>query len=283
MPQSDFFKKPGIWTNTTAMPLTRNEYAGTFSLPFRKANNKLSEFHSKELIMRSEKSIGQTVGILLLLQLAAGLTVPFILLRPLIAGFPGFLTAAAEHSFQIRAAVFISFVGAALTVSLGITALPVIRRYSNAMALWFLAVCVVSCTLDAVQNAAVMSMLSLSQQYVNGGAAAEPGLYQVVGAAVASARRWAHAAQLVAIGGWIFIFYSSLLRFALIPRALAAIGLTGIVLQFIGVTLMMFMGYSAIGEMAMPLLPIQIAVAVWLMVKGFKERLPEATTEPIFE
>lgn len=232
--------------------------------------------------MRSEKSIGRTVGILLLLQLAAGLTVPFILLRPLIAGSPGFLTAAAEHSFQIRMAVFISFVGAALTVSLGITALPVFRRYSSATALWFLAVCVVSFTLDAVHNATVMSMLSLSQQYVNGGAA-DPGLYQVVGAAVASVRRSAHLTQLVAIGAWIFVFYSSLLRFALIPRALAALGLIGIVLQFTGVTLMMFLGYSIIGEMAMPMLPIQIIIAVWLIIKGFNERLPGTTAEPGFE
>jgi hypothetical protein len=232
--------------------------------------------------MRSDKTIGQTVGILLLLQLAAGLTVPFILLGPLIMGSPGFLSAAAENSFQIRSAVFISFVGGALTVSLGITALPVFRRYSSAAALWFLAVCIISCTLDLVHDGTVMSMLSLSQQYVNGGAA-DPGIYQVVGAAVASARRWAHAAQLVAIGGWIFVFYSSLLRFVLIPRALAALGLIGIMLQFTGVTLMMLLGYSTIGVMAMPLLPIQIVVAGWLMVKGFNERLPEATGEPSFE
>lgn len=232
--------------------------------------------------MKSAKSVGRTIGILLLFQLAAGLTMPFILLRPLIAGSPGFLTAAAESSFQIRAAVFISFIGAALTVSIGITMFPIFRRYGNAMALFFLAVCVVSCALDAVQNATVMSMLSLSQQYVNSGAT-DFGLYQVVGAAVASARRWAHAVQLVAIGAWIFVFYSSLLRFALIPRSLAAVGLIGIVSQFIGVTLMMFLGNSPIGEMAMPLLPIQIAVAVWLIIKGFNERLPAATAEPGFE
>ena len=232
--------------------------------------------------MKSARSIGRTVGILLLLQLAAGLTLPFILMRPIIAGSPGFLTTAAESSFQIRAAVLLAFVGSALTVSLGITALPVFRRYGSATALWFLAICVVSCTLDAVQNAAVMSMLSLSEKYVNGGAA-ESGLYQVVGAAVASARRWAHAAQLFAIGGWLFIFYSSLLRFALIPRALAAVGVIGVVLQFTGVTLMMLLGYSIIGVMAMPLLPIQITVAVWLMIKGFSERLPETLAEPSLE
>ena len=233
--------------------------------------------------MRSAKSIGRTVGILLLLQLAAGLTVPFILLRPRIAGYPGFLTAAAEHSFQIRAAVLLAFVGGALTVSIGITALPVFRRYSSATALFFLAVCVISCTLDYVHNAAVMSMLSLSLQYVNEGAAADHRLYQVVGGAVASARRWAHYTQLFAIGGWIFVFYSSLLRFALIPRALAAVGLVGIVLQLTGVTVRMFMGYSVIGEMAIPMGPIQLAIALWLIVKGFNERLEEPTAEPIFE
>lgn len=234
--------------------------------------------------MKSAKSVGRTVGILLLLQFVAGLIVPFVLVLPLVPGSPSFLTAAAEHSFQIRAAVLIAFIGSALTVSIGITAFPVLRRYSNATALFFLAACVISCTLDFVHGGTVMSMLSLSQQYVNEGAAADHRLYQVVGGAVASARRWAHYTQLFAIiGGWIFVFYSSLLRFALIPRALAVVGLIGIVLQLTGVTLRMFMGYSVIGEMAIPMGPIQLAIALWLVVKGFSEQLPEATDDSSFE
>jgi len=226
--------------------------------------------------MRDAKSVGRIIGILLLLQLAAGLMLPFILISPLVQGAPGFLTAAAENSFQIRAAVFIAFAGAALTISLAIAMLPVFRRYSLAAAVWFLAVCIVSGTLDLVHSATVMSMLSLSQQYTSNGGGAE---YQAVGFAVAAARRWAHAVQLVAIGGWIFVFYSSLLRFALIPRALAALGVVGIALQFTGVTLMMLTGYSVIGMLAIPMLPIQIIVAVWLIVKGFNKPLGEPTDE----
>jgi hypothetical protein len=244
------------------------------------SKSQTSPISSPEL--KSAKSVGRTVGILLLLQLAAGLMLPFILIIPLVAGSPGFLTAAAEHSFQIRAAVLIAFVGSALTVSIGITAFPVLRRYSEATALWFLAVCIISCALDLVHGATVMSMLSLSRQYVTEGAA-DQGIYQLVGVAVASARRWAHDTQLAAIGGWIILFYSSLLRFGLIPRVLAILGLIGILLQFIGVTLMMLLGYSPIGEMAMPLLPVQITVAVWLMVKGFNEpitlKIEDATLE----
>ena len=219
--------------------------------------------------MKSAKKTGRTIGILLLLQLAAGLTVPFILMKPLTAGAPAFLTAAAENEFQIRAAVMLAFVGSALTISLGITAFPVFRRHSRAAALWFLTACVVSGVLDAVHGATAMSMLSLSREFVS--ATADLDGYYAVGGAVAAARRWAHAVQLVGIGAWIFVFYGTLLRFAIIPRPLAALGIVGIALQFTGVTLMMFLGYGIISALAMPMLPVQITVAVWLIIKGFRE------------
>ena len=239
------------------------------------SNNLLNqEEKSVQPSSRSAFTIGRTVGILLLLQLAAALTLPFILSKPITFGSPAFLTAVAEHSFQIRSAVLLSFVGSALTVYLGITAFQVFRLYSKSAALLFLVVCAVSCTLDVVQAGTIMSMLSISNQFVTSGAA-DSELYQVVGAAVASARRSAHYTQLLAIGAWMFVFYISLLRFKLVPRVLAVIGVIGVTLQFIGVTLMMFLGYRSIGEMAMPLLPIQITVAVWLIVKGFNDRPPK--------
>lgn len=229
--------------------------------------------------MKALTRTGRGVGLLLLLQFASGLTVPFILVQPALPDAPDFLTVAAAHALQIRAAVLIAFVGGALTVVLGITALPILLRYSSAAAYGFLVVCAVSCTLDAVHNAAMMSMLSLSRTYVSE-SASDPATYQAVAVVVASTRRWAHYAQLAAVGGWICVFYGSLFRFALIPRLLAALGLVGIALQFTGVTLPMFAGYGAITWLAIPLAPIHLAVAIWLMVKGFDKRLlpirPEA-------
>jgi hypothetical protein len=58
----------------------------------------------------------------------------------------------------------------------------------------------------------------------------------------------------------------------LAPRWLAILGLIGIALQFTGVTLPMFAGYPTVSQMAMPMGPIQLLAAVWLMVKGFDER-----------
>ena len=226
------------------------------------------EERNSQRSFRSAFIIGRRVGILLLFQLAAALTLPFILSKPITVGSPAFLTAVAEHSFQIRSAVLLSFLGAGLTVSLGITAFKVFRLYSNSLGLLFLVVCSLSCVMDVVHAGTIMSMLSISKEFLTS-AASDSGLYKVVGATVASARRSAHITQLVAIGTWMFIFYMLLFRFKLIPPVLAAIGLLGVVLQFTGVTLMMLLGYRAIGVMAMPLLPIQITVAVWLIIKGF--------------
>lgn len=213
-------------------------------------------------------TIGRTTGIILLLQLATALTLPFIISKPITAGTPAFLTAVAEHLFQIRLAVFISFIGAAMTVYLGITMFRIFRFYSISVAILFVVVCAVSCILDLVQAGTIMSMIAISNQFVSTDTANSE-LFQVVGAAVASTRRSSHIVQLLAIGAWMFIFYISLLRFKLIPRVLALIGVIGVMSQFTGVTLMMFLGIPTIGQMAMPLLPIQIIVGVWLIIKGF--------------
>jgi hypothetical protein len=211
---------------------------------------------------------GRTVGILLLFQLAAALTLPFILSKPITLGSPAFLTAVAAHSWQVRSAVLLSFIGSALTAYLGVNMFQVLRRYSHSVALLFLVACAASCLLDVVQASTILSIVSISNTFVSSGVQ-DSELYRVVGAAVVSARRSAHIVQLLAIGAWMCLFYISLFRFKLVPSVLAVAGMIGVTLQFSGVTLMMILGYRSMGELAMPLLPIQITVAVWLISKGF--------------
>lgn len=206
------------------------------------------------------------------LQIAFGLILPFVLIQgPLSLAPPGFLVNAAPSSLQIRLAVLMAFAGGALTVGIAITAYPVIRRYSQTMALWFLALCVVSLVMEAIHNTTVLGMLSLSQRYIEAGAT-DAGPFVAVSAVVRSIRYWAHYTQLLFIGGWILMFYCILFRYALVPRGLAVLGLMGIILQSTGVTFSGFLGYPMIPWMAYPLAPIQLAVAIWLMAKGLDER-----------
>jgi Domain of unknown function (DUF4386) len=217
--------------------------------------------------MRTAKSTGRIIGILLFIQLV-GLSLPFILLMP--ATTSGFLENAAGLSFQIKVAVFHLFANGAVTIGIAIAAFPVLRQYGYRMALWFLALSVIWFSMQAVDNAHIMSMLSLSRQYAEGGAS-NVELFQMLGAVLRSTRRWVHYTELLVIGAWIFVLYSFLYRFALVPRALAAFGMITVIIHATGITFPMFLDYPSVQVLGVSLALSHIALASWLVAKGFKE------------
>jgi len=217
----------------------------------------------------SEKRVGRTVGVLLLLHLAAGLMIPFMMLHSLVSP-PGFLASAAGIPNQVRSAVFLLFIGSALAIAIASAAWSVFRKYSSAMALWLLALAIASFTLQAVDNAHLLSMLSLSQQYSEAGSE-KTELFQNLALVVGAARKWSHYSFLLVIGSWIFLLCSLLYRFRLVPHWLALFGLLGALGQIAGVTLRGLWGFPPETRLAMPLAPAYICLAVWLIVKGFAE------------
>ena len=222
--------------------------------------------------MRSAKSIGRIIGILLFVQLA-GLSVPFILMMP--ATNSGFLENAAGIAFEFKLAVFLLFANGAITIGIAIAAFPLIREYSARMALWFLAFSIIWFAMQAVDNAHLMSMLSLSQQYADGGAANSE-LFQALGAAARSTRKWVHYTELLVIDTWFFIFYAILFRFSLVPRALAGFGLLAVILHTVGIPLPVFLGYNSVTPLGFSLAISHLAVGAWLLGKGFPERIQAA-------
>jgi len=138
------------------------------------------------------------------------------------------------------------------------------------MALWLLALAIASFTLQAVDNAHLLSMLSLSQQYSEAGSE-KTELFQNLALVVGAARKWSHYSFLLVIGSWIFLLYSLLYRFRLVPHWLALFGLLGALGQIAGVTLRGLWGFPPETRLAMPLAPAYICLAVWLIVKGFAE------------
>ena len=92
---------------------------------------------------------------------------------------------------------------------------------------------------------------------------------------VRSARKWAHYMNLIVMGGTVFVLYGTLDRFVLVPRALAAFGLAGAMLQLVAVTMPLF-GHRIVFLLILPLGLSHLALAVWLLAKGFAERRPLA-------
>lgn len=218
--------------------------------------------------MRSAKSVGRIVGILLLAQIVVAFLAQFVLLARVSAP-PGFLANAAGSPWQVRVSVFLWFVASGLTLAVAIATLPIFRQYSERMALLYLALSVLGLSTSAFDNAAVLNMLSVSHEYAKAGAAHE--LFQAMGAMAHAARYSAHYINLVVGGITTFVLVSILFRFALVPRALAAFGLATFPIQVTGVA-MPLLGYRYQAVMLIPAALSLMALVLWLIAKGFEER-----------
>jgi hypothetical protein len=213
--------------------------------------------------------VGRVAGILMLVQAIGGAMTNFVLLQPAFAP-PGFLVNAAPHALRIGASALLGIFIGAFAAAIAITVFPLFKKYSERMALSFLGLAVAALALAVFENGTVMSMLSLSKAYAASNAA-DPATFAGLRGVVAASRNWAHFTHLV-VGGAIFLtFYSTLFRFALVPRALAALGIAAFVLQMATVSLPFF-GGRIIFPLLAPAGIANLALAVWLLTKGFADK-----------
>ncbi len=221
--------------------------------------------------MTSARNVGRIIGVLVLLHLATGLIVPYVLLRPLTTP-PGFLETAAGMPYRVRLNVLVLFLGGAIPVGIAVALWPIARRFGHALGLWLLTLAAVNLSLQIVENGHWLSMLSLSEAYAEAGPA-EAALFQSLGSVVRAAWRWEHYSHIFTVVAWLFVLYALLYRYALVPRVLAVAGLVTAVLQFVGITLPVFLDYRMPFPtlFGMPLGLANVALASWLLAMGFKE------------
>lgn len=219
--------------------------------------------------MRSEQSVGRIIGLLFLVQvlLAPVVYTQFGLIGPVTS--PDYLANAAGSALQIRIALLLLFVLGALTLAIALTALPVLRRHSERMALLFLALSIIGLATQAIESVAVRNMLSMSLEYAKANAPQE--LLERLGALARSTWYSAHFTNLMVGHITIFVLHGILFRFALVPRVLAAAGLTATLLSTTAAT-MPLLGYRFSYLMILPAALIQLALIAWLIAKGFEER-----------
>jgi len=215
--------------------------------------------------MSAAMRAGRIIGALILAQMIGGYVVNFALVGPVFDP-PGFLVNAAGHSARVSLSVVLGIATGMLALGIAITAYGVFRQYSHALALWFVAFSVAGFSLTVVENSNVMSLLSLSEAYAKA-SVADRDLYQALRVVVASARNWAHYIALIVAGCTLLVFYGTLFRFALVPRALAAFGLGAVTLQIIAVAMPLF-GRSIEFLLLLPLALSQLALALWLIARG---------------
>jgi hypothetical protein len=213
--------------------------------------------------------LGRIVGGLLLAQMLLAAFVNFTLFGPVIAP-PGWIVNAADRQFEISLSVVLGIAAEAIWLVIAIALYPTIRRCSERHAVAFVALAAAAFALCVVENGRLLSMLSLSQAYAAAAETERQG-FEALRGVVGAARNWAHFTHLAVTGLTITAFTAALWRFALVPRALAAVGMAAAALQVVTVSLPVF-GRGVIFGLLAPLGLAMLATTMWLLAKGLDRR-----------
>jgi Domain of unknown function (DUF4386) len=205
---------------------------------------------------------------LLLVQLVVGPIANFTLVGDTFDGPGGFLVNAAQHAEAIGLAALLSLGLAVASAAIAVVLWPVVRPRSERLALWLAILAAAGIALAGLENAQLMSLVTLSQAYA---AAAPPdeALYQALRGVVGSYRNWAHVIQLLAMGALLLATYGALYRLRLVPALLAGFGMLAASSQMIAVAKPLFGGW-VVFPMLLPLGLANLALVVWLLWKGFR-------------
>jgi hypothetical protein len=160
-------------------------------------------------------------------------------------------------------------INCALTVGISVLLFPLLHARKPALAVLLVLLSAMMLVLQAVDNALLMSMLALSQEYSGTNVPAE--LFQTLSSVVRSSRRWIHYQELLAIDSWIFAFYALLFRFSLVPRWLSVFGMMTVVVHFLAIPLPLLLGYGRVTPLGAIMALSQIIVSLWLIFKGFND------------
>jgi hypothetical protein len=116
----------------------------------------------------------------------------------------------------------------------------------------------------------LMSLLTLSQQFITAGAADRTSL-QAIGDLLVSIRAHAGLLAVFAFCLGAFMYYYLLFQSRLIPRWLSGFGIVAIILMMAACVLALFSGnlITSYITLAAPIGVQEMVLAVWLIVKGF--------------
>ncbi len=191
---------------------------------------------------------------------------------PILTGTDYLITGAA-HANQVVLGALMELVTACTAIGTAVGLFPVLRPYGERIALGHLLFRFFEAVVIAVGVVAVLSLLTLSQDFVAAGTP-DASAYHAAGTLLHAVYKWTFMlGPLFFLGINTFMYSTLLYKSRLVPRPLAVWGLTGATLVF-GYALLVMFGVAVQGVglpmlLALPIGIFEMVFAGWLIVKGF--------------
>jgi hypothetical protein len=225
--------------------------------------------------MNADKINAKIIGVLYIV--AAITSVIGLLLYDPILNDPNYLVAGAENQNQIILGAFFELVLACCAIGTCIMLYPYLRKHNESIALGYVCFRFFEAIIIVIGILSVLSILALSVEFVS---LADPSIaaYQASGTFLLAIHKWTFILGPNFMLGINTMMYSYLLyRSKLVPRFISIMGLIGATSISIAAMLEIFGVIEQIsawgGLLALPIAAFEMTLAVWLMVKGFNEKM----------
>ena len=222
--------------------------------------------------MTSDRRTAKVAGTLFIVAtLASILSLPF--LGSISAS--DYLVSVSANANQVTTGVFLAFVAAIASASIAISLYPILRRYSQGLALGAVGFRLIEGVFYIVGVLGLVLLLTLSQQFVSAGAP-NASYFQTLGALLLAGYHWAgNVGSLLAFSLGAMMYYYIFYKTRLVPRWLSSWGLVGAALCTVAGTLVLFNVVGPLSTtqvvLALPIAVQEMVLAVWLIAKGFNQ------------
>ncbi len=183
-----------------------------------------------------------------------------------------YLVSISANQSLIAAGALLLFIGGAAAIGIVLSLYPVLKKYNEGLSLGSVGFRTVEGVFYFV-GVTCLLLITLSQQFANAGAP-DSSYFQAFGALLVSGYRWSmNVVSLLAFSIGCLLYYLVFYRTKLVPRWLSGWGIIAALLTMVSALLAM-LGLIAPssaeqGILNIPILLQELALAVWLFIKGF--------------
>jgi hypothetical protein len=190
-----------------------------------------------------------------------------------------YLTGVAGHPSRMAASALLYLIAAGTSVGIAIALYPLLKKTNAGLAVGALVFRTVEAAFYAAAVVSLMSLTDLGQQFATA-PATDRAPIQAMADYVLGARDHSTLAAVFAFSVGTFMYSVVFYRSRLVPRWLAAWGVTGAALIGTGCVMSLFSnapitGYSLL---FLPVALWEMVLALWLLVKGFQTEITDIDT-----
>jgi hypothetical protein len=183
-----------------------------------------------------------------------------------------YLISISANENQVIIGGLLALLAAFACAGIAICLYPVLKKHNEALALGSVGLRVMEGMLYIIGVVALLSLLTLSQEYVTAGAS-NASLYQVSGTLLQTVKTWAGQLSVLAFTTGAMMYYYVFYQSKLVPRWLSGWGFLGAALSLAAALLAIFgllIPFSTVFILLqLPIGVQEMVLAVWLIVKGF--------------